>query len=52
MLDAAFGTGATQAEVFERTVKPLAKEVMEGYNATLFAVGRAAAQACTLAAFC
>lgn len=37
--DTVLGEAATQREVFEATSKPLVREVLEGYNATVFAYG-------------
>lgn len=39
-LDAVFGPQSTQAEVFEDAAAPLIKDVMQGYNATIFAYGQ------------
>ncbi|KAJ3102762.1 kinesin-like protein Klp5 [Phlyctochytrium planicorne] len=37
--DKVFGEGSTQQEVFEGTTKPLIDDVLDGYNATVFAYG-------------
>jgi hypothetical protein len=35
-----FDAAAKQAEVFERVALPIAKNVLEGYNATIFCYGQ------------
>ena len=39
-LDAVFGPDSTQIEVFDDAAAPLIKDVMQGYNATIFAYGQ------------
>jgi hypothetical protein len=39
-LDAVFGPGSTQEEVFLDAAEPLIEDVMKGYNATIFAYGQ------------
>ncbi|KAK6623854.1 hypothetical protein RUM44_010710 [Polyplax serrata] len=39
VFDAVFGENSTQEMIFERTTKGLVKDVLEGYNSTIFAYG-------------
>ena len=39
-LDAVFGQNSTQLEVFKNAAEPLIEDVMQGYNATIFAYGQ------------
>lgn len=38
--DRIFGPESTQVEVFEETAVPLVQDVLDGYNATIFAYGQ------------
>ena len=38
--DHCFNTGATQEQVYEATVRPAVRAVLDGYNATVFAYGQ------------
>jgi hypothetical protein len=38
--DRVFDTESTQAEIFEKTAKPLIADVLQGYNATIFTYGQ------------
>lgn len=40
LFDRVFGPNATQAQVYEEAAKPIVKDVLSGYNGTIFAYGQ------------
>lgn len=40
LFDRVFGPGANQAQVYEEAAKPIVKDVLSGYNGTIFAYGQ------------